>query len=480
MLKLGLLLTGSAVATEPFSESAKFERWSHFKDYGVPAVMGKDALNSAAIADGSCRLTGREFDGFYFWYYPDRVERVLQALKDAPPTSNPSSFVLSTEKALLDACSDKQDKPSRSGFELESLAGSVQNWYHALTAPAFDATWKGQFDPAYQPQQVALTAGFMCIATCDLNKGKLPSSSMSTLAKRYAGLAEQLHGIFPWKAGNTIFSGAKSVGDLAKSMQPLTSRYCGCEASHQVAVEDNFCPDKLHAVYDDMHDGDRKEISISGTSLTIRPSGNTQTWVVKGLLNPTSCSALIDFNVPGKPSPPPVKLLLSLRRSYNGEWTEFEFTDPSGALAAKDFPLNHWLQDPASPPEPQKRHDIPCPTSLRAVYADMHDGDKKEITIAGTSLTIKPSGNNQTWTVKSTIDPASCAATIDFNVPGKPGPPPVNLKAAMMYSVNPELGPPPVGIKSEFVFTDPSGTLAAPSMPLNQWVEVAFANDIIV
>jgi len=197
------------------------------EDYGVPAVFGKDALNSAAIADGTCRLLGKDFDGFHFWHYPDRANRVLLALKDAPPTSNPSHFVLSIEQDLIDSCM-YYEAPSKPDFELSSLTGSVQNWYHALTAPASDPTWKGQFDPAYQPQQVALTAGFVCIAACDLNHGKLSTSSMRGLAARYAELPRRFNETFPWKQGNELFSGAKSEKDLAKSLQPLLAT-CGCK-----------------------------------------------------------------------------------------------------------------------------------------------------------------------------------------------------------------------------------------------------------
>jgi virulence-associated protein VagC len=473
MFKAGLVLAGSAVAHEPFSESAKFERWSHFKDYGVPAVFGKDALNSAAIADGSCRMLGQEFDGFHFWHYPDRVARVLQALKDAPPTSNPSHFVLSTEEALSKACSDKQDQPSQTTYELDSLAGSVQNWYHALTAPSSDASWKGQFDPAYQPQQVALTAGFVCIAACDIHKGELSSNAMRTLASSYAGFSRRFNETLPWQAGNRVFSGAKSNNDLIKSTQPLL-KICGCKEDSQATMQSTFCPQSLHAIYDDMHDGDKKEITISGTSLTIRPSGNKQSWLVKSQVDPKSCSALIDFNVPGKPNPPPVKLELTLWRSSssNGKKTVLEFTDPSGKLAAKAFPLNHWVQE--------AKGDVAsfeCTKSLKAIYADMHDGDKKEITIDGTALTIKPSGNNQTWVVKSEVDTKSSTASINFNVPGKPGPPPVNLRATLMSISSTK------DTKTEFEFTDPTGTLASPSTPLNQWVEISKvrpAHDIVV
>merc|ERR1711865_1349942 len=197
-----------------------------------------------------------------------------------------------------------------------------------------------------------------------------------------------------------------------------------------------------------MHDGDQKEITISGTSITIKPSGNNQTWVVNSKVDPTSCSASINFNVPGKPGPPPVNLQAKLWYSVSskGKKTVFEFTDPSGTLAAKDFPLNHWVEEV----EKEDARTMPCPDKLHAVYADMHDGDKKEVTISGTSLTIKPSGNDQTWVVHTKLDPKSCSAIVDFNVPGKPSPPPVSLVATFWYSIHHREG------KTEFDFADPT------------------------
>merc|ERR1719149_345021 len=112
-----------------------------------------------------------------------------------------------------------------------------------------------------------------------------------------------------------------------------------------------------------------------------------------------------------------------------------------------------------------------CPTQdTKMVYADMHDGDKKEVTISGTSMTIKPSGNNQTWVVKANLDAKSCSAIIDFNVPGKPGPPPVNLTATLIGSITG--WPRNVQQKTLFEFTDPSGTLASKDFPLNHWVQL--------
>ncbi|CAE7658806.1 SOQ1 [Symbiodinium pilosum] len=178
-----------------------------------------------------------------------------------------------------------------------------------------------------------------------------------------------------------------------------------------------------------MHDGDKKEVTIASGSVTIKPSGNTQTWTVKADLDPKTCQALIDFNVPGKPNPPPVKLLMTYwsaigdEASTAQEKATFEFTDPSGKLASSQTPLNSWL----SLGTPKQVEQSVCPESLTAVYLDMHDGDKKAVDIQQGKMTIRPSGNNQTWVVKADVDD-KCIAEVDFNVPGKPSPPPVPLQ----------------------------------------------------
>jgi len=233
------------------------------------------------------------------------------------------------------------------------------------------------------------------------------------------------------------------------------------------------CTTAMHAVYADMHDGDMKEVKISGSSMTIKPSGNNQTWVVNAVVDPKSCSAGVDFNVKGKPGPPPVSLMATLwnTRSYMEKKSEFGFTDPSGTLAAPDFPLNQWVE------LGMEQFHGRCRRTLHAVYADMHDGDKKEVTISGTSMKIKPSGNNQTWVVNTVVDRKSCSAMVDFNVPGKPSPPAVKLMATLFESYDLKAR------RTEFEFTDPSGTLAAADFPLNRWVEISGTNvgaDIVI
>jgi len=101
------------------------------------------------------------------------------------------------------------------------------------------------------------------------------------------------------------------------------------------------------------------------------------------------------------------------------------------------------------------------------VFADMHDGDQKKVTQKNGKLTIVPHANNQTWVVESTVDRDSCSAVIDFNVPGKPGVPPVNLTATFYTMAR--VGKTKLGVE----FTDPSGTIAKPGFPLNVWVQIA-------
>lgn len=231
------------------------------------------------------------------------------------------------------------------------------------------------------------------------------------------------------------------------------------------------CPTRLHDIYADMHDGDKKEVTIEGMYMTIKPSGNKQTWSVTAELDRESCSASVDFNVPGKPSPPPVKLTAKLWYSLSGakKKTEFEFTDPSGTIAAKGFPLNRWVSLRTS--EAEQTED-PCPPRLDPIYADMHDGDLKEVLIHNSDFTIKPSGNNQTWVVDSKIHSSPnrvCSGIVDFNVKGKPSPPPVKLLATFWRQVDATAAH---AWKSALEFTDPSGTLAAADLPLNTWVQL--------
>merc|ERR1740117_2217635 len=148
-----------------FTEADRYERWQHFKDYGVPGTL-EDPLNRAAIADGTCRLlSGTEYTGFHFWNHPDRVATVLTALAAAPATDSPSRFTLQATAALTTACattdlpeedSRASDSPDQAGaiddastFEVAARAAALDNWYRALCVPASSASWgdASAYDP---------------------------------------------------------------------------------------------------------------------------------------------------------------------------------------------------------------------------------------------------------------------------------------------------------------------------------------------
>ena len=209
-----------------FSDSGRFERWSHFKDYGVPGTL-RDPLNRAAIADGSCRLLTPpvELDGFALWWEPARVGNVIAALAAAPATDRPSYFERAANEALLIPCST----PARSvpaNFTVAGRAAGIQNWFHALCAPESDPSWKGEYDPAEQPQQMALTAGFACIVACEANHRDLSAASMAALASDPQAARRAVCAALPW--GDIDFNKATTEGQLAQMSASLTDSPCAC------------------------------------------------------------------------------------------------------------------------------------------------------------------------------------------------------------------------------------------------------------
>jgi len=242
---------------------------------------------------------------------------------------------------------------------------------------------------------------------------------------------------------------------------------------------------KIGTIVKDIHDGDMKNIWMSGSTLHIEPYGNNQTWIVKTEVQPhgDGCTATVDFNVPGKPNPPPVSLTATFFTNEHlspegfelvarGQW---EFTDPTGTLAPKGFPLNRFVDASTILPSFGLYRQESCPDWLpptkTGLFADLHDGDIKEVTISGAAMTIKPFGNNQTWVVKTELDLKSCTASVDFNVPGKPNPPSDRLVAKWWLSDTGSLRIP--GKQTDVLefyredWRDPTRA----KVPLNQWVK---------
>lgn len=258
---------GAAAAVLAFTDPDRFERWSHFKDIGVPNTLTDD-LNRAAIADGTCRLVeGAAYAGFRFWHDTEHVGRVLTALNATPPTANPSRFTLQAKDALATACAadDGRDdvhddahgagaglvreggvvraassNSSNATFAVAERAAALDNWYRALCVPASAAPWgdASKYDPAYMPAQVAITTGLACIVACD-TAGHQPSSkdmtaiAVAAVAASAAKRAMPLCAAYPEvaKRGYTPLPFAAVGSDaetLMKLTTPLLAGVCGC------------------------------------------------------------------------------------------------------------------------------------------------------------------------------------------------------------------------------------------------------------
>lgn len=109
--------------------------------------------------------------------------------------------------------------------------------------------------------------------------------------------------------------------------------------------------DSSPVVLADMHDGDQKEITFSenGYAFTIKPHNNTESWVVQATISKENCTALVDFNVPNKPSPPPTPILASFAganqpKSLHHPAALVIFTDPYGKINPDPtYPINAWV-----------------------------------------------------------------------------------------------------------------------------------------
>ena len=143
-----LLLSSTLSSANVYTESAIFERLSHFKNHGV--VKHLNSVDEAMIADGSCRMVRPQLDGFALWQDPDTTAQVIEALKDVlPPTGKPSHFVLSAHRVLEDICpmevtvNTKEEYSCRGGgHDLKVMAGAMHNWHRALCARETDPEWE--------------------------------------------------------------------------------------------------------------------------------------------------------------------------------------------------------------------------------------------------------------------------------------------------------------------------------------------------
>jgi len=231
MLALTALVSLSFSGT--FSPAEQYERWAHF-NWALDTIEG-DALNQAAIATGSCWMLNKPFDSFYYWRRPAATATVLAALGSAgtPDTAlgSPSNFTLTAGTKLASPCNGTGGgEVAAQNFTVAALAAATQNWYHALCAPRTDPSWAAHgYDPAYQPQQMALTASLLCLATCDVSNKTLPEASVGAVLSSPTIAVGAVCDAFQWGEGSpNHFATATSRDDLAQRTAPILQTPCGC------------------------------------------------------------------------------------------------------------------------------------------------------------------------------------------------------------------------------------------------------------
>merc|ERR1711871_112920 len=178
---------------------------------------------------------GIEQDGYVFWHDREAVLSVVKAITDLPSSTHPSNLVLSAHKVLPGVCNRtlQQNRTSdyncRSGlYDVNAMSTSMNNWQRALCAPETDPAWNNLFDPAYQPQQMALTSGFMCILACDCNGlADLKRSTFEAIAQDRTNAKDIVCKTTPWREVN-FTKGGSHVEDFAKLSYPLVKALCMC------------------------------------------------------------------------------------------------------------------------------------------------------------------------------------------------------------------------------------------------------------
>lgn len=270
-----------------------------------------------------------------------------------------------------------------------------------------------------------------------------------------------------------------------------------------LAIADANCVGNLAPfVFRDPHDGDMKVVTAHVFDFMIQPyDKSSEDWTVYGTFD-LDCVATVDFNVPGKPNPPPNNLTMALWvMGSNDDRLQrlgLEFTDPMAADPTEPvnlWVLDHWPQFDSTVGSivgPKVKDALDrvdatvgqnwCIIEKKAILGDMHDGDKKAVKISGSRekerMQITPYGSGESWSVTADLnDNNDCKASVDFNVPGKPNPPPVPLDAriwGMVCIKETEKD------KTAILFQDPSGTIDEPSALVNVWVENNAEKSVIV
>lgn len=100
---------------------------------------------------------------------------------------------------------------------------------------------------------------------------------------------------------------------------------------------------KCDLIFYDIHDNDYKKILINNNKIKIFPYKSREKWEVKCEIE-SNYSCYVNFNVKGKPNPPPYPLEMKISQIISNKKLSLVilFFDPTGKLQKKNIPLNIW------------------------------------------------------------------------------------------------------------------------------------------
>lgn len=204
------------------------------------------------------------------------------------------------------------------------------------------------------------------------------------------------------------------------------------------------CPTSLPKTgFSDMADGDTKMVELANGVMTI--SGPNNTWSTQLPLDATTCSGSVNFSVPGKPNPPGENLTVALLSSFASEsacYSPSNYVLSFSNMTDRGYtPLNQWINPEGTSQAGTNFTCFPSEQASRShFFVDLHDGDQKVVTTdcsnsssSTCSLKIQPADEGN-WTVNALIHKSNCSGMVDFNVTGKPNPPPNPLLATFRVS----------------------------------------------
>ena len=130
---------------------------------------------------------------------------------------------------MAEACEPAVEDEPANVSTVTARAAAMDTWVKALCAPSSSPVWRGAYDPAYMPQQQALTVGFVCIVACEANGAEPSADGMADLSSYSAAARDGVCEALPWDdAIPARFGGATQRAELARLTEPLLDTPCVC------------------------------------------------------------------------------------------------------------------------------------------------------------------------------------------------------------------------------------------------------------